>query len=68
MAEERITITIDEDGKISASTQGMKGEMCLAELEELLGKNINLLSVSKTDEYYQKTKNSNQEILKNTLK
>lgn len=29
MAEEKITITIDEDGKISASTQGIKGEMCL---------------------------------------
>lgn len=68
MAEEKITITIDEDGKISASTQGIKGEMCLTELEVLLGKDINIQSVTKTDEYYQKTKTSNQETLKNTSK
>ena len=68
MAEEKITITIDEDGKISASTQGIKGEMCLTELEALLGKDINIQSVTKTDEYYQKTKTSNQETLKNTSK
>ena len=42
--------------------------MCLTELEALLGKDINIQSVTKTDEYYQKTKTSNQETLKNTSK
>jgi len=54
MAEQRIEITIDENGKINAATEGIKGEMCLAELQELLGAEDNLQSVAKTDEFYQK--------------
>jgi len=53
MAEQRIVITIDENGKINASTEGIKGEMCLDELQELLGNLEDLQSVSKTDEFYQ---------------
>lgn len=53
MAEQRITLTIDENGKISASTDGLKGEMCLTELQEILDDFENLQSVKKTDEYYQ---------------
>ena len=29
MAERRIEISIDQDGKINAQTEGIKGEMCL---------------------------------------
>jgi hypothetical protein len=54
MAEHRIEITIDEDGKINAATEGIKGEMCLDKLQELLGDFDDMASVSKTDEFYQK--------------
>lgn len=53
MAEQRIVITIDENGKINASTEGIKGEMCLSELQEILGNLEELQSISKTDEFYQ---------------
>ena len=56
MAEHTITITIDENGEIKAETFGIKGEMCLDELKELLDTEVNLLSVKKTDEYFQKEK------------
>jgi hypothetical protein len=54
MAEKRISIKIDETGKISAKTDGIKGEMCLTELEEILGEEILTMTVKKTDEYYQR--------------
>ncbi|MDR1903714.1 MAG: DUF2997 domain-containing protein [Treponema sp.] len=53
MAEQRIVITLDENGKINAATEGIKGEMCLDELQELLGEIAELESISKTDEFYQ---------------
>ena len=56
MAEQRIVITIDENGKINAATEGIKGEMCLDELQDLLEEIADLESISKTDEFYQKTK------------
>lgn len=64
MAEQRITFTIDENGKIDAATDGIKGEMCLTELQELLDDFENLQSVKKTDEYYQSTEVK----LNNTIK
>lgn len=64
MAEQRITIIIDENGKIDASTSGIKGEMCLSELQELLDDLDNLQSVKKTDEYFQQVKIKNKTILK----
>lgn len=65
MAEQRITITIDENGKINASTDGIKGEMCLTELQELLDENEMMLSVKKTDEYYQTEVNKTNNVIKN---
>jgi hypothetical protein len=53
MAEHRIEITIDQDGKINAETEGIKGGMCLDKLQELLGELADLESISKTDEFYQ---------------
>jgi len=64
MAEQQITITIDENGKIDASTSGIKGEMCLSELQELLDDLDNLQSVKKTDEYFQQVEIKNKNILK----
>jgi len=53
MAEHRIEITIDQDGKINASTENIKGEMCLAKLQELIGELADLESYEKTDEWHQ---------------
>jgi hypothetical protein len=52
MAEQRIDITIDRDGKIKAETEGIKGAVCLDALQELLGEIDDLESFDKTDEYY----------------
>ncbi len=65
MAEQRITITIDENGKINASTDGIRGEMCLTELQELLDDLENLQSVKKTDEYYQSEVVKSKNVIKN---
>jgi len=59
MAEHRIEITIEQDGKINASTEGIKGEVCLEKLQELLGKMAELESFDKTDEWYQDAENTN---------
>lgn len=53
MAEQRIEVTIDENGKISASTEGFKGEICIEELQKILKDLADWQSVSKTDEFYQ---------------
>lgn len=65
MAEQRITITIDENGKINASTDGIRGEMCLTELQELLDDLENLQSVKKTDEYYRSEVVKSKNVIKN---
>ena len=65
MAEQRIVITIDENGKIDASTDGIKGEMCLTELQSLLDDLENLQSIKKTDEYYQQNELSNKNLVSN---
>lgn len=63
MREEKIIITIDEDGKISAKTKGLKGELCLEELEELLAHEP-LGKLKTTDEYNQSEENK----VKNPIK
>lgn len=61
MAEQKITIEIDEDGKISAKTSGFKGETCLEALQELLDKQLSLASFKPTDDYYQQNKVTSQQ-------
>jgi hypothetical protein len=53
MAEYRIEVIIDQDGKINAETEGIKGEICLDKLQELLGDLADLESIFKKDEYHQ---------------
>ncbi|MFC6670774.1 DUF2997 domain-containing protein [Marinobacterium aestuariivivens] len=53
MPEQRITLTIDEQGGITAKTSGFKGETCLEALDELLDLEAGVSSVKKTDEYNQ---------------
>ncbi|AGH81077.1 hypothetical protein PCNPT3_05675 [Psychromonas sp. CNPT3] len=53
MPEQQITLTIDEEGAITAKTSGFKGEACLKALEELLRDTTGLIQVKTTDEYHQ---------------
>jgi hypothetical protein len=67
MAEQRIVITLDENGKINAATEGIKGEMCLDELQNLLGEIAELESISKTDEYYQTNELAAKTVIKRSV-
>lgn len=53
MPEQKITLTIDDDGAITAKTSGFKGESCLEALDELLNLEGVVSDVKKTDEYHQ---------------
>lgn len=53
MAEQRITIEIDEDGKITAKTAGFYGEACLDALQDLLGMEDIPVTIKPSDDYYQ---------------
>ena len=54
MREQRITVTIDAEGKMSAKTDGLKGETCIEELEALLSELSELDDVTHTREYREK--------------
>lgn len=56
MAEQRIIVTIDDLGEISAETQGFMGAGCLEELEKILGEVMEPKKIVKKDEYDQKQK------------
>lgn len=60
MQEEKIIITINEDGSMEVKSEGIKGEACINEIESLLQDIAQIKSGKKTDEYYQKvlTKNT----------
>lgn len=51
-----IILTIDEQGGISAETEGFTGESCLEVLDELLIDEGLHASTEKKPEYYQQTK------------
>lgn len=53
MPEQKITITIDNEGGITAKTSGFKGEACLDALDEILEMEGVVSNAKKTDEYYQ---------------
>lgn len=60
MIEQRITVTIDAEGKMSAKTNGLKGETCIEELEALLSELAELDDVTHTREYREKDPRSAQ--------
>lgn len=62
MKEQRINITINEDGSLDLKTDGIKGEACLSEVEEILNELADIKEVKKTDEYYQKVNVSQKNI------
>ena len=64
MSEQRITIEIDENGKISAKTAGFYGEACLAALQELLDAEDVPAVIKPSDDYYQHRTISKQETVR----
>lgn len=53
MPEQQIIITIDEQGQINAKTEGFQGDSCIAAVVDLLGEQINIKNLKKSDEYHQ---------------
>ena len=68
MKEERITITINEDGSLNVKTEGLKGEACLDEVNALLDNVANIKEIKKTDEYNQRVNVQNQNIQRGGVK
>ncbi|WP_017221384.1 DUF2997 domain-containing protein [Moritella dasanensis] len=60
MAEQKITLIIDEDGAISAKTQGFAGNTCLDALDEIMDVQP-VTSIRTTDEF-------NQNVVRNVAK
>lgn len=54
MKEERIVVTIDADGAMTAKTSGIKGERCIDELEALLSELAELDEIQHTREFKEK--------------
>lgn len=54
----RVTIEIDENGKLKILTQGFRGDACLKEAEKLLallkqaGVDVKVEKVERTEEFY----------------
>lgn len=65
MAEQKIEIKIDENGKITAETFGIKGELCIEELQKLLEGIADVESIKKTDEFYQQQEMNKNNQIKN---
>ncbi|MFM2482849.1 DUF2997 domain-containing protein [Celerinatantimonas sp. YJH-8] len=63
MPEQKITLTIDEEGAITAKTSGFKGESCLEALDELLNLEGVVSNVKKTDEYHQQQTQQTNRVL-----
>lgn len=54
MSEQKIVLTIDDDGGITAKTSGFKGESCLNALDVLLDLDGVVSNIKKTDEFHQR--------------
>lgn len=59
MPEQKIVLTIDDEGAITAKTSGFKGESCLEALTELLELDGVVSDIKKTDEYHQQQPRKN---------
>ncbi len=64
MQEYNVTIEIDEDGNIKAETKGMKGNVCVGELDEILKGLDGDQGFKNKPEFYQKNSFSQQKINK----
>ena len=54
MPEQKVVITIDDEGGLIAKTSGFKGESCLEALDDLLDMTGGVSNLKKTDEFSQK--------------
>jgi len=54
MPEQKVVITIDDEGGLIAKTSGFKGESCLEALDGLLDMTGGVSNLKKTDEFSQK--------------
>ena len=64
MKEERIVVTIDANGTMTAKTTGIKGKRCIEELEALLSELAELDEIQHTREFKEKdapVKNASQQ-------
>ena len=64
LPEERITIDIDEEGRITAKTSGFYGAACMDALMELLDKDDVPMVIKPTDDYYQNSKTTKNNIIR----
>ena len=68
--EKKIIINLDDSGKISAETEGIHGETCLDELQQLMEELDEIHQIEKTDDYFKQPnvkptiKKDNQQKLK----
>lgn len=65
MTEEKIIITINDDGSLEVKSDGIKGEKCVGEIEKLLENIAEIKDAKKTDEYYQKEAISQRNVVSN---
>ena len=54
MTNEKITISINENGEMNIKTQGILGPACVDEVNKLLEDIALAVNYTKTDEYYMK--------------
>ncbi len=66
MQEFNIEIEIDEDGNIKAESKGIKGELCVTELNDILKGLEGDESFKNKPEYYQKIKSIKQTVRNNS--
>ena len=60
MKENKIIITISKDGSIKLETKGIKGSLCVTEVDEIL-KGIDVINNSSyTSEYYEQEEELNK--------
>lgn len=51
MPEQRIVFTIDEEGGVTAKTDGFYGETCIEAVAYILEEQVNIKSLKKTDDF-----------------
>jgi len=66
MQEFNINIEIDEDGNIKAETKGMKGEVCVDELKNILKGLEGEQTYKNKPEFYSKNLKTSNQILRKT--
>ncbi len=51
MPEQRIVLTIDEEGAVTAKTDGFYGEACIEAVADILEEQVNIKLLKKTDDF-----------------